>query len=244
MGTMSIYVMSDVHGCYKEYMELLEKIKFSEDDTLYILGDAMDRGPEPIKVILDIMKRENVTYILGNHDYYFYETMIKANKVMNGECSDEIFSDQELKDSLSWLGREGGRVTYDQFFKLPNEERLKILDFIHNAILYETIYLDDKEYILMHAGGFKEENLPVELYPLSCLLSKRASYSKRYFTDNLNTYLITGHTPTPLIREDKQVLVYEGNGHIAIDCGCVFGGSLAAYCLDIGVATYVKSKIE
>ena len=59
-----------------------------------------------------------------------------------------------------------------------------------------------------------------------------------------NTYLVTGHTPTPTIRADRKPEVYEDNGYIALDCGCVFGGNLAAYCLDTGEITYVaKEKI-
>ena len=42
------YAISDIHGCYEEYIKLLEKIGFSEDDTLYILGDIFDRGEKTI----------------------------------------------------------------------------------------------------------------------------------------------------------------------------------------------------
>ena len=54
------YCIADIHGCYAEYRELVEKLALSPEDTLYILGDAMDRGPEPIQVIRDIMGRSNV----------------------------------------------------------------------------------------------------------------------------------------------------------------------------------------
>ena len=57
---MTTYVISDIHGCYEEYMDLLEKINFSGQDELYVLGDSMDRGPEPIRVIRDLMGRPNV----------------------------------------------------------------------------------------------------------------------------------------------------------------------------------------
>ena len=58
------YVIADIHGCYEEYMELIEKIGLSEEnDHLYILGDALDRGPEPMKTLLDIMNRRNVTLL-------------------------------------------------------------------------------------------------------------------------------------------------------------------------------------
>ena len=63
------YVISDIHGCYREYQKLLEKIHFSDTDVLYLLGDMVDRGPEPVKVLQDVMLRSNVYPILGNHDY-------------------------------------------------------------------------------------------------------------------------------------------------------------------------------
>ena len=64
---MSTYVMSDVHGNYYAYIKMLKKIDFKNSDMLYILGDILDRGPNPIKIILDLMKRPNVEVIAGNH---------------------------------------------------------------------------------------------------------------------------------------------------------------------------------
>lgn len=36
------YVMSDIHGCYDEFIKMLELISFSDKDELYILGDVID----------------------------------------------------------------------------------------------------------------------------------------------------------------------------------------------------------
>ena len=44
------------------------------------------------------------------------------------------------------------------------------------------------------------------------------------------------------INRDASTKVYIGNGHIAIDCGCVYGGKLAGYCIDSGEVIYVDSK--
>ena len=49
------YIIADIHGCYNEYINLLKKINFSDNDILYILGDVVDRGPEPIKILQDMM---------------------------------------------------------------------------------------------------------------------------------------------------------------------------------------------
>ena len=64
---LSTYVMSDLHGNYNAYIKMLEIIDFKNSDMLYILGDILDRGPNPIKIIIDLMKRPNVEVIAGNH---------------------------------------------------------------------------------------------------------------------------------------------------------------------------------
>lgn len=43
------YVASDIHGEYKKYIQMLNKINFSDSDILYVLGDVIDRGSEPKK---------------------------------------------------------------------------------------------------------------------------------------------------------------------------------------------------
>ena len=43
------YVMSDIHGCYDKYQSMLAAIHFAADDTLYVLGDVLDRGPDAFR---------------------------------------------------------------------------------------------------------------------------------------------------------------------------------------------------
>ena len=66
------YAISDIHGCYDKYISMLEKIGFNDGDTLYFLGDAVDRGPDGVKILLDMMARKNVVPLLGNHEDTFY----------------------------------------------------------------------------------------------------------------------------------------------------------------------------
>ena len=69
------YVMSDLHGRYDKYTEMLNKIHFTSDDELYILGDICDRGPSSAQIYLDIMKRENVHCVMGNHENMLLENL-------------------------------------------------------------------------------------------------------------------------------------------------------------------------
>ena len=62
------YVMSDIHGCYEKYRAMLENIEFAEDDTLYVLGDVLDRGPDGFRILLDMAARPNTVGLMGNHE--------------------------------------------------------------------------------------------------------------------------------------------------------------------------------
>lgn len=235
------YIISDIHGCYNEYRELLEKIGFSDEDELYILGDVVDRGPEPIMVLQDIMHRSNVTLILGNHDLMMYLVMKKMTVVITEENRENHLSADDLLDYQLWM-QDGGQITASKFREISMDEKLDILDYLSEASLYEILEQEEKKYILVHAGlGDFSPEKELEDYELHELLEERADYSKRYYPDE-NTYLVTGHTPTVFIKGWGKTEVYRKNGHIAIDCGCVAGGKLAAFCVETGQITYADGR--
>ena len=51
---MAVYVVSDLHGQYDLFVRGLERIGFSGADKLYVIGDAIDRGPDGIKILQKI----------------------------------------------------------------------------------------------------------------------------------------------------------------------------------------------
>lgn len=230
------YVISDIHGCFQQYKKLLEKIHFTEKDTLYVLGDLVDRGPEPIKVVQDMMKRKNVIHIMGNHDYIMYSIMKKRqNSKKMGVAISE--AEQELYEM--WM-EDGGLPTVEGLLSLSENEQNKILEYMENSLAYAEISYGDKKYILVHAGiGHCDPDKALSEYEIWDFIEGRTDYSERYFEDE-NIFVITGHTPTPLIRMDRKPEIFIKNGHIAIDCGCVFGGRLASYCIETGEIVYVR----
>lgn len=231
-----IYILSDVHGQEAKYRAILEKIRFRLADTLYVLGDVVDRGPEPMKVLLDMMSRPNVIPILGNHEFmaaYCLHFLLR-------EITDDTIA--EL-DDIQWaaLGEwflNGGRTTLASFHRLSPEERLEVWDYLGGFSLYEEVSVGGKDYLLVHAGldNFSPDK-PLEDYTLHELIFCRPDYGRPYYTDK---YVVTGHTPTQVIPGNpKPGRVYRANNHIAIDCGCGYGGPLAAICLDTGEEFYV-----
>ena len=125
-----IYVMSDLHGCYEKYKGMLDKIHFSEDDTLYILGDIVDRGDSGIKILLDMMQRKNIIPLLGNHDY----TAKKLLELLFLE--NQNYDEEKLVEALKAWCSDGGEPTLKAFTALNSEDKIKVLKYIKISQLF------------------------------------------------------------------------------------------------------------
>lgn len=66
---MNTYVMSDIHGEYDKFVLALETIDLKDEDTVFILGDILDRGTGGVKILQHIMYDARFIPILGNHEY-------------------------------------------------------------------------------------------------------------------------------------------------------------------------------
>lgn len=64
-----VYVMSDIHGNRERFENIINQIQLKPDDMLFILGDVVDRYPEGISLLREIMKMPNARMLLGNHEY-------------------------------------------------------------------------------------------------------------------------------------------------------------------------------
>lgn len=65
---MNRLVIGDIHGCYDEFAELLEKAALTPDDEIIALGDIVDRGPEPLKILNFFERSTQARALKGNHE--------------------------------------------------------------------------------------------------------------------------------------------------------------------------------
>lgn len=224
---MATYVISDIHGEFDKYIKMLELINFNDEDNLYILGDTLDRGPDPIKLLLDMSMRSNVFPLLGNHELMaidILETLLVEIKEEN--CESQI--DGEVIGKLMEYQNNGGDITLKQFKELPYEERFDLLDYLKDFELYDVVDVGDKTFILSHTGNV-DSNKKLSEHSVEELVFGRADYDKQVFQDP-NVYLVSGHTPTLAITGEPEI--YYKNNNINIDCGAAFGGRLSCLRLD------------
>lgn len=234
-----IYVCSDIHGDYTKYHALLEKISLQDQDTLYVLGDVIDRGPDGIKILRDMMVRPNVVPILGNHELIAAACLRWLLDDITEESLAVLGPDQ-MGALQGWMNN-GGEPTFLAVCGLSREEREEILEYIKEMELYAQVEAGGRSFLLVHAGldHFSLEK-ELEDYDLEDFLFCRSGSNKQYYPDQ---YLVYGHTPTRLLRqhigEALADTVLRWGNQIAIDCGCGFGGPLGCLCLDTMEEIYI-----
>lgn len=233
------YVVSDLHGCFKSWLALLDQIQLTEEDSLYVLGDIVDRGPEPMAILQDMMGRCNVFPIAGNHDFAAFLALKSLTTELTDDSIQKMEENHDFEQMFLWLS-DGGSSTLKAFQKLTQDEQQDILDYFQEFSFYEELELENgKRYLLSHTGSDEIcEGRPLEEIPVEAFLSGRLHYDRPYFSDRI---WVTGHTPTRMIPGAEPDRIYHSKNHIAIDCGCVFGGYLGAIRLEDGKKFYVKN---
>ena len=233
---MAVYVMGDVHGEYEKFADLLSQIGLQDDDTLYVMGDVLDRGPHPVKVLLKLMEMPNAFCLLGNHELMALECLPFLMQEITEESVKKL-DEETIGNILSWE-RNGSGKTLKEFRALSREEQQDVMDYLGDFLIYEELNVAGKDYLMVHAGlGNFYPGKDIEDYSLKELIWDRAEYDITYYPDR---YVITGHTPTQMIAGNPRPgYIYRTNNHIAIDCGAHRrGGRLAAICLESGEEYY------
>lgn len=242
MITIATYIISDIHGEYDKFIELLDIIRFQDSDMLYVLGDVFDRGPHPVMTMLKLMEMPNVICLVGNHELMALECLGFLLQEITVD-SIETLDNETINNIITWQ-YNGCQTTTKEFSRLDTEMRHEVIDFIRDFSLYEEITVAGKKYLLVHAGlgNFSPEK-SIDDYSLYDLVWERPDYDRQYFDD---VYVVSGHTPTQTIKiNPKPGYIFKHKNHIAIDCGACFpGGRLAAICLDTGEEFYSSSTPE
>ena len=65
---METIFIGDIHGCSREFSALLDHVSPGRGDRLILLGDLVNKGPDPAGV-LEIFATLDCVCLLGNHDF-------------------------------------------------------------------------------------------------------------------------------------------------------------------------------
>lgn len=237
---MATYVMSDIHGCYNEFMTMLDEISLSSNDKLYVMGDIIDHGPDSARLLRWFVheKPSNVELMLGNHE----DMMIQDT---HGD-----YTTLGTDGQSTWDINNGERTRQNLLINTSVTERKAFFDLIMGSDVAKLVKVNGTLFVLVHAGlrmfDYRGINDLIGRQDIFDMLWIRNEwlYDKRI----LPCPVVFGHTITPLIMKTdllngrigcSQNRYNDADGHIlkwrdriAIDCGAAYGYNLGCLRLD------------
>lgn len=239
---MKTIVIGDIHGCIDEFQLLIDEVSLGDDDMLVILGDLIDRGPDPAGVV-QYARDLHANCVMGNHE----------------------------EKALRWRRHEKKRKDDPKHYKNPmrniDEKRLaqwaKIPDENWDWIVTWPVYRElDGNFVGVHAGCMPhtpmDKQMPNELMRLRYVKSigQPSGYIK-YKMASLNEAGEVDANINPLAGEELNhwTELWTGPQHVVyghyvwdevhfthdvdfnaktwgIDTGCVHGGKLTALIIE------------
>ncbi len=200
----NIYIIGDVHGCYKTLLALIDKLPNKEKSNICFVGDLIDKGNYS-KDVIEFVKLNNYDCILGNHEMYMIDTLPLILEDMNnlnykwilkygGDKTLKSYNDLDLiKEHLEWLKTLPLYIEYKDLKTSDNRH----LVVSHSHILESWKYKD-------YAKDSKEH----KVFENECLYSRYKSF------DNRDIFNVFGHTPV----QNPQINEFKAN----IDLGCFY----------------------
>ncbi len=132
---MAIYVTSDAHGHVRALDRALELAALGVDDELYVLGDMVDRGPDPIGVINLVRSIPGAHVLMGNHERMLLDVLTATGEI----------------DGFVWA-MNGGSTTAEGLDHLAPDTCRELVDWIGQLPLFEVVSCAGRSWILVHAG--------------------------------------------------------------------------------------------
>ena len=209
------YILSDIHGQKRRFDSIMKQIDLQPEDTLYVLGDVIDRNRDGIRILRQLMTMPNVKMILGNHEHMMLDALYYSHN------SYEFGWAYRQEQRMNLWYRNGGKVTHDHLKRIRKSLRNEIFEYLDNLPLNEELVVNGNRFILAHAA-------PVELFAKYRSFTKYTSEKdfalwyrfNEFDTSPCDGTVIFGHTITSHFQPNSPLCIWHGPGLICIDCGC------------------------
>lgn len=238
------YVLSDLHGHFNIFLKMLEKIKFDDQDELYILGDCCDRGPKSLDIYDYLQKHQNNIHLIkGNHEIMMRDAFIKDDiKSPQGRMWNQNGGNKTIENYHAYLRKQSLNDWDYQVVKAAYYHMM--INFVNSCPSFVEKEINGQKFVLIHAGINPEKTL-YEQNEEECAWMREWFYMSPGLKDKL---IIFGHTPTCHIHTTPQCFdvwydpIYHDKIGIDGGLGSFKNGQLNCICLNDMSVTVIKKE--
>lgn len=165
-----ILAISDIHGCYENFVSLLDKVNYeSQKDQLILLGDYIDRGRDSYLVVCKVKEliKNGAIALKGNHE----------------QLAVDFF--REKSDEYFWHCNGGGKTL--ESYSMHGANINKDIEFFDSL----PVVLNMDSYIYVHAG--LKPGIPLDKQKEEDMLWIRKEFI--FSTYDWGKTIVFGHTP-------------------------------------------------
>lgn len=258
---MARWAIGDLQGCCAEFEQLLARIRFNADrDQVWLTGDLVNRGPESLRALRTVRAMSaSVITVLGNHDLHLLAVALTpSGRVRKSDTLDEILQAPDCDALLGWLLAQpllhhdgarndllvhAGLVPQWSAVQAAALAREVSVALQHDPIaVLGSMYGDEPRQWDAALGGERRQRFIINVLTRlrACTPGGEVDLKQKGAPESLpapllpwfeiptrasrDTRVIFGHWSTLGLRRQAKLL--------ALDTGCVWGGSLTAVNLD------------
>ena len=214
----SLYIIGDVHGCFKSLMALIDTLPYKEQSQLVFVGDLVDRGKYSAQVV-EFVKNGGYPCVMGNHE----AVMVQAHRYEEMEGIVDTYSTKRL-----WK-LNGGRNTISSYFRANAGKMSEHLAWMKNLPRYLEFDIPDengKTLFVTHGFGLpfwkardkKETAIKLRNNRLKKRVDTQKSKEHYAYEEGFMDYPVFNVFGHDVV---DNVVITES--YAAIDTGCVYG---------------------
>lgn len=213
------FFTAGIYGDYDAYIKI--KSLLGKDDKLWILGDILDGNDEKpemcVRILEDVMKSENISLILGDHEYFHAMRLFSELESDGEDEEEEIWTNEVFNCEYS-----GASLVSYMKNTLSNEEKMEIANYLSSLDVSDLAVIEGRLFYLCHgAPAMMEERESQWQYKV---VTGEIDFYKSYGRDMAsdirvpffaktygirrsqmeNAIIITGHSFTPNLENDGE----------------------------------------
>jgi len=265
---MARYAIGDIQGCYHSLMHLLERLDFQPArDTLWLVGDLINRGTGSLAVLRWLYAHQDqVRIVLGNHDLHAIAVAHSIRPPHRFDTLAALFAAEDSRQLLDWLRQQPLMLLENDFAMLHAGlyPQWTLTQARQLASEVETV-LQSPDYVGFlqqmygnHPVGWDDDLRGVDrLRAITNALTRMRLLDDSgamefafkgevedvpvgYYPWFKHPARQSAHDPQTILFGHWSALgLYQGQGVVGLDTGCLWGRQLTAYCLETGDFTQV-----